>query len=115
MFSAIVAAGDTFAASESKTYDLADLQYFNSGNPLHGAGTLHTHVASGSVKVELLARNMMNRPFCLVEGMAPIAAASGTGDKVYTFSPVAAQDLALKITDVSGAGSVVSAVAVSLL
>ena len=115
MFSVTVAAGETFTAGQSKIFDLVDVDFFNSGKPLRGAGTLHADVTSGSVKIELVARNTSALSFSTVEGLAPIVATSGTGAKMYTFSPVAAADLALKITDVSGASSVVSSVNVAML
>jgi hypothetical protein len=115
MFNITVAAGESFTAGQSKIFDLSDVNFFNSGDSLHGAGTLQIDVTSGSVKIELVARNSGKLPFSTVEGADPIVAASGTGVKLYTFSPVASPDMALRITDVSNTSSVVALVSVSLL
>lgn len=105
MFNITVAAGESFTAEQSKIFGLSDVNFFNSGDHLHGAGTLQLDVTSGSVKIELVARNSVEFPFSPVEGAAPIVAAYGTGVKLYTFSPVASPDMALRITDVFNARS----------
>lgn len=94
MFNVTVAAGEPFTAEQSKIFGLSDVNFFNSGDHLHGAGTLQIDVTSGSVKIELVARNSVEFPFSPVEGAATIVAASGTGVKLYTFSPVASPDMA---------------------
>ena len=114
MFNVTVAAGESFTAVQAKIFGLSDVNFFNSGDPLHGAGTLQLDVTSGSVKIELVARNSVEFPFSPVEGAAPIVAAYGTGVKLYTFSG-ASPDMALRITDVSNTSSVVARVSVSLL
>lgn len=115
MFTNVIASNLTLAAGASSTVDINDVYSSTQSSNIIGVGTVHAKVTAGSVKLEWVARNNTAGAFCTVEGSEPIAAATAVSEKVYKTSPPAAQDIALKITDVSGAGSTVQFVALSLL
>jgi len=115
MFNQVIASNLTLASGASSTVDINDIFSYTQASNVIGVGTVHLKVTAGSVKLEWVARNNASGVFCPVEGAEPVVAASATGEKVYKTSPPAAQDIALKITDVSGSGSTVQFVALSLL
>lgn len=115
MFNQVLASNLTLAASATSTLDITDVFSYTQASNVIGVGTVHLKVTAGSVKLEWVARNNASGVFCPVEGAEPVVAASATGEKLYKTSPPAAQDIALRVTDVSGSGSTVDFLAVSLL